>query len=90
MSAVKTSQHMSTTLPLSQMTMPQLDQELAFWTAEIASDERWGISAEITIEMRLEVEAEMGVVTAVGTEVVMAAAVEAATLWSQLTLAKTG
>jgi len=59
MSAVKTSQHMSTTLPLSQMTMPQLDQELAFWTAEIASDERWGISAEITIEMRLEVEAEM-------------------------------
>ncbi|KQQ38682.1 hypothetical protein ASG19_06575 [Rhizobium sp. Leaf306] len=59
MSAVKNPQHMPDTLPLSQMTMLQLDEELAFWTAEIASDERWGISAEIAIEMRLEVEAEM-------------------------------
>lgn len=59
MSAVKNPQHMPTTLPLSQMTMLQLDEELAFWTAEIASDERWGISAEIAIEMRLEVEAEI-------------------------------
>ena len=59
MSAVKNPQHMPTTLPLSQMTMLQLDEELAFWTAEIASDERWGLSAEISIEMRLEVEAEI-------------------------------
>ena len=59
MSAVKNPQHMPTTLPLLQMTMLQLDEELAFWTAEIASDERWGISAEIAIEMRLEVEAEI-------------------------------
>ena len=59
MSAVKNPQHMPTTLPLSQMTMPQLEEELAIWTAEIASDERWGLSAEIAIEMRLEVEAEI-------------------------------
>ena len=59
MSAVKNPQHIPTTLPLSQMTMLQLDEELAFWTAEIASDERWGLSAEIAIEMRLEVEAKI-------------------------------
>jgi hypothetical protein len=59
MSAVKNLQHVPTTLPLSQMTMVQLDEELAFWTAEIASEERWGMSAEIAIEMRLEVEAEI-------------------------------
>lgn len=60
MSAVNNFQNISPSLPLSKMTMLQLNEELSFWTAEIASDDRWGRSTTAAIEMRSEVEEEMG------------------------------